>query len=49
MKVYEDFKGEYILIRKPRFWNVKTEFMVHETKEEIKLIKIECKEDKNIK
>ena len=37
MKVYEDMKSEYILIRKPG-WKAGSEFMVYETEKEIKLI-----------
>ena len=40
MKVYEDSKSEYILIRKPKFFNINTEFMVFETENEIRLIEV---------
>jgi hypothetical protein len=40
MKVYEDFKGNYILIRKSK-WTSGTEFMIIEEDDMIKLIKIE--------
>ena len=40
MKVYDDSKSEYILIRKPKYFNKDTEFMVLETEEEIRLIKL---------
>ncbi len=39
MKVYSDFKGDYILIRKPIF-KAGTEFMVVEEDDKITLIKI---------
>ena len=40
MKVYEDSKSPYILIRKPKDWKTGTEFMVLERENSIKLIKI---------
>jgi len=40
MKVYSDMKGEYIIIRKPKYWPAGTEFMVQEKEEEIKLVKL---------
>lgn len=50
MKVYEDMKSEYILIRKPG-WKAGSEFMVYETEKEIKLILLKggraSKNDKN--
>ncbi len=39
MKVYEDMRSNYILIRKPSF-KVGTEFMVVESDNEIRLIKV---------
>jgi len=40
MKVYEDMKGKYILIRNPQFFKKGNEFMVYETEKEIRLIKL---------
>ena len=40
MKVYNDMKGSYILIRKPKEWEAGTEFMVLERENTIQLVKI---------